>query len=72
MLYKALLKLSDNTKSNKGKTTLKNKRKNQKLSSRSVKIGGKRTKKNTRHTNTEKAYRQKQTKDRRHALRGFE
>ena len=72
MLYKALLKLSDNTKRNKGKTTLKNKRKNQKLSSRSVKVGGKRTKKNTRHTNTEKAYRQKQTKDRRHALRGYE
>ena len=71
-MYKALLKLSDKPKGNKGKTTLKNKRKKQQLSSRSVKVGGKRTKKNTRHTNTEKAYRQKQTKDRRHALRGYE
>ncbi len=71
MLYKALLKINCNTKRSKGKSTLKNKRKNKKLSSRSVKVGGKRTKKINRYSKTEKAYRQKQTRDRRHDLKGY-
>ena len=45
MLYKALLKLSDNTKRNKGKTTLKNKKKIKSYHLESVKEVVERTKK---------------------------